>query len=113
MCTCVRVRVAGEFLTVHWKEIIREWVKPWVTPAGRGRSGGRARKGERGVRRAEPARRRRRGLRRKKKEEGEEEEEKKNTKKTERRRRRKEPSAREEDKSARSRSREWGKIILN
>lgn len=34
-CTCVRVRVTSEFLTVHWEEIIREWVKPWVTPAGR------------------------------------------------------------------------------
>lgn len=33
-CTCVRVRVTSEFLTVHWEEIIREWVKPWVTPAG-------------------------------------------------------------------------------
>lgn len=36
-CTCVRVRVTSEFLTVHWEEIIREWVKPWVTPAGRER----------------------------------------------------------------------------
>lgn len=31
-CTCVRVRVTSEFLTVHWEEIIREWVKPWVIP---------------------------------------------------------------------------------
>lgn len=46
----MRVRVTGEFLTVHWEEIIREWVKPWVTPAGRGRTGGRGR----GVREEKP-----------------------------------------------------------
>lgn len=46
-CTCVRVRVTSEFLTVHWEEIIREWVKPWVTPAGREgvQRGGRMREG--------------------------------------------------------------------
>jgi len=32
---------------VHWEEIIREWVKPWVTPRGEGQSNwwGRVREG--------------------------------------------------------------------
>lgn len=64
-CTCVRVRVTSEFLTVHWEEIIREWVKPWVTPPGRGGVervvGGRGRevkerrRGEAGAKRAAAA----------------------------------------------------------
>lgn len=55
-CTCVRVRVTSEFLTVHWEEIIREWVKPWVTPAGREgvEPGGRVR--ERSKREEKPVR---------------------------------------------------------
>lgn len=30
-CACV---LPAEFLTVHWKEIIREWVKLRLTPRG-------------------------------------------------------------------------------
>lgn len=45
----MRVRVTGKFLTVHWEEIIREWVKTWVTPARESRerrgTGGKAESG--------------------------------------------------------------------
>lgn len=53
----MRVRVTGEFLTVHWEEIIREWVKPWVTPArdeGEDERGKRERSEESDVKVARP-----------------------------------------------------------